>query len=158
MSDLVGGVDGREFDHIVKRDTHRQHFAHGRLHIGHHTVHAVAVQIGADRVGQKALLDGAGAVAKPEAARAVAQIKDDTPLARLEHVGVDVAIRIQHRDVGGVDMGMDVARSRLLQDEFFITAFRWARMEVVHHRFAAQCRCLNRLIHRSPGNVQIVPG
>lgn len=50
----------------------------------------------------------------------MAQIKDDTPLARLEHVGVDVAIRIQHRDVGGVDMGMDVARLRLLQDEFFI--------------------------------------
>ena len=70
-----------------------QDLVHALDHVDHRAVDVAGVEIGADRIRHEPLLDRRHGVAEPEAGRAVAEIEDDAPLARLPHVLVDLAVR-----------------------------------------------------------------
>ena len=56
-------------------------------------------------------------VAEPETARAVPQVKDHAPLARLPEMVVDPSVLVDDGELAGKDVGVNVARAQLFQDQ-----------------------------------------
>ena len=116
------------------------------------------VQVGADGIGGEAVGDGALPGAKPEAALAVTQIKVDAPIPSLAHVVMDPPVVVEHRKMTGEDVGVNVPRAKLLEDEIGIGSFGGTGIEIHHRGHAAQGAGLDGLLHRGPGRVVVVEG
>ena len=75
---------------------------------------------------------------------------------RLPHVLVDLAVLVDDRELLGEDVGVDIARAHLLQDQVRVGPLRQPRAEIDHDRQAAEIAGLERHVDRGPGQVLVV--
>ena len=71
--------------------------------------HIVRVEIRGDRVRIKPLPQRGNGIPKPEAACAVAQIKDDAPLSGLPEIRRDLSLIVEQFKLLRIDVGVDIA-------------------------------------------------
>ena len=114
---------------------------------------AAVVQVGADAVRREPVVDRPLGVAEPEAGGAVAQVEPDPARPRLPHVRIDAPLGIDDGKLAREDVGVDVARAELLQDQVRIGTLRRPGPEIDHHRHVAQPAGLDRPLHRLPRRV-----
>ncbi|GAJ13650.1 unnamed protein product, partial [marine sediment metagenome] len=78
------------------------------------------VLVRADAIGHEALFNGWYGAAEPEAPTTVPNIENDTPLPGLPDVVCDLAIIVQKRELAGIEVGVDVPWSQVLEQQVFI--------------------------------------
>ena len=106
----LGGTVGRAGDDLRQVHAQRQELRQGGGQIEGGSGDALAVQVGADGVGGKALIEGGLGHREREAAAAVADVEQHPALARLPSGVFDAEAVIDHTGVvGGEAVGYDVA-------------------------------------------------
>src|SRR5215211_8543446 len=113
MPDLPRRSDGRARDDLRQWYAHSEYLAHGRRHVDHRPVEIPGMEIGADRVGLESLCDRRRRVTEPEAGRAMPQVEDHPTLPRPEEVIVDSSPLVEHRELLGEDVSVDIAGPQL---------------------------------------------
>src|SRR5262249_21617239 len=77
LVDRAGAGPGRAQDHVLQGQAQSQELTHDVEHVVHACVHAVGVEVGGDRVGEKAFLDNGDGDAPGETAGAVANVEEN---------------------------------------------------------------------------------
>lgn len=83
----------------------------------------------------------------------MAHIKDDAPFPCFKEkvVGFATTVVVQDRELLGVDVGVNIARLHLAQNQFLIAAQGWAGPEIDHQRLVAKLAGSYAQINCSPG-------
>ena len=71
-------------------------------------------------------------------------------------VVVDLELGVDDRELLGEDVGVDIARAHLLEDQRRVGALRQPGAEIDHDRQAAEIAGLERAVDRGPGQVLVI--
>src|SRR5689334_841009 len=104
--------------HLIKGHPHLYKFRHHVEGICHACVHTVDVQVCRDRVRKKLLPDGGHCLAERKASSSMTHVEDNPSLLGFEQVRQYSAVPIQHWNRGQIGVGVDVSRSKVLQNQF----------------------------------------
>ncbi len=91
------------------------------------------MKIGRDSIRIEAIGQRAGGVAQHEAAAAMADIEDHAAFARLQQVGVELALVVHIGHRAAKHVGSDVALAQVLRDEFVIRPLGQEVAEIDHY-------------------------
>src|SRR5262249_50928372 len=134
VMNFVGGIRGGEFDGFIEGHIEIEKFGKDVAHIFHSSVHAADVKVGGDGIGMKALMNSGICLARVEAAAAMADVENNAALFRVEKIGTNFALRVEHGDEINVHVSGDVAGAKFLRDELFVRALGAEDAEVHHDR------------------------
>src|SRR6266704_2255793 len=112
-----------------------QWYAH-RQELRHHVIHTqdcvvAGMQIRGHGVGHEVLFCCGHGIAKPEAASTMADVENDSPLARFRHDWVDLAVGKDNGKLLSENMSVNVARPHLLENQVGVRSI-WAGPEIKH--------------------------
>lgn len=148
-------IHGGALDEFVERHTHGTEFREDVVVAEDGVVSTV--QVGGNGVWQETLLDRGNSVTEPEAACAVADIKDDAALASFEKDGIEFAIGKNDGELLSEDVGVNVAGAGFFQDEIGVGAIG-AGPEIEHDGTMGGVAASNGVIDSGPRGVFTVPG
>src|SRR5277367_4088597 len=110
---LPGGIYRGPEDQLVQGNPHRAEFGN---HFGHAEDCEIAdVQIGGHGIGKEFLFDRGDGIAKPEAARSMANVENHATLASFVENRVDLAVRQKDWKLLRKNMRVNVAGPGLLK-------------------------------------------
>jgi len=95
-------IDRRPLQHIVEGHTQHKHLGHGSRHVIDRTIDIEVINIGRDRVRQKALIERLAGDIKIEAAHAVTDIEQYASGARVENACLDFPLVVYDAEGMGV--------------------------------------------------------
>ena len=146
----LGGVGG---DHVLQRHAEVHDLGHHVEDVLHAGVLAAGVQVGADDVGEEALLGGRHGLPPQEAAAAVADVEDHAALAGRDDVRLDLPLLVDDRIAPAhvtVHVREDVTRPQVLVEEVVERQRREVAAEVDHHRHLGLRAGLDGAVDRVP--------
>jgi hypothetical protein len=155
VMNFIGRIDGSTFDEFVERHAHRGEFRKNIVKADDGEI--IDVQIGGNGIREKTLFDSRNGVAEPEASSTVANVENYSALAGFEKNGIELAIGKNDGKLLSENVGVNVSRPSLFEDEIGISAIR-TRPEIVHNGAIRGLGTGDGAIHSGPGRVFSIPG